>query len=313
MPLPDEAFTIGVEEEYQIIDLKTRHLHSDAPAILRRTRTAVGDQATSELYRSQIEIGTPVCRTLGEVRHELRHLRGELIAAAQRSGDGIVAGGTHPFSHWEDQRLTRKERYLELAADYRQLVREQLIFGCHVHVGIPDRELAIEVMNRSRPWLACLLALAANSPFWLSTETGYASFRTEIWGRWPTAGIPQAFNSRADYDQLIGELAATDFIADASHIYWDVRPSSHYETLEFRVTDVCLTIDEAVLIAGLVRALARTCAWEVERNVAARPVRAEVLQAAKWQAARFGLDTTLIDPLAGRAVPARLMIDRFLG
>ncbi|WP_236648660.1 carboxylate-amine ligase [Spirosoma sp. 209] len=312
MAIPDEAFTLGVEEEYQIVDPETRQLQSDAQLILPEARATVGDQVTPEMYRSQIEIGTPVCQTLGQVRDELNRLRSELITAAEKTGNRIVAAGTHPFSHWEDQKLTRRARYRDLATDFQQLTREQLIFGCHVHVGIPDREIAIQVMNRSRPWLSVLLALAGNSPFWLGTDTGYASFRTEIWGRWPTAGIPQVFDAWADYEQLVNELASTGIIADASKIYWDVRPSSHYDTLEFRVTDVCLTVDEAVLIAGLVRALARTCAWDAERYAPFRHVRTELVQAAKWQAARFGLTDQLIDVQAAQAVPARQLVDQLL-
>lgn len=312
MAIPDEAFTLGVEEEYQIVHPDTRELQSSAQAILPKAKQAVGDQVTPEMYRSQIEIGTPICRTLSEVHDELRRLRSEVIAAAEQTGNRIVAAGTHPFSHWEDQKLTRRERYRELASDFQQLTREQLIFGCHVHVGIPNRELAIQVMNRARPWLAALLALAGNSPFWLGTNTGYASFRTEIWGRWPTAGVPQVFNAWADYEQLVNELVSTKIIDDASKIYWDVRPSAHYNTLEFRVTDVCLTVDEAVLIAGLVRAIARTCAWDAEGYVPIRHVRDELLQAAKWQAARFGLNQTLIDPLTAQPTPARQLINKLL-
>ncbi|MGF7214731.1 carboxylate-amine ligase [Spirosoma lacussanchae] len=312
MAIPDEAFTLGVEEEYQIVDPETRQLQSDAQLILPEARATVGDQVTPEMYRSQIEIGTPVCQTLGQVRDELNRLRSELITAAGKTGNRIVAAGTHPFSHWEDQKLTRRARYRDLATDFQQLTREQLIFGCHVHVGIPDREIAIQVMNRARPWLSVLLALAGNSPFWLGTDTGYASFRTEIWGRWPTAGIPQVFDAWADYEQLVNELSSTGIIADASKIYWDVRPSSHYDTLEFRVTDVCLTVDEAVLIAGLARALARTCAWDAERYAPFRHVRTELIQAAKWQAARFGLTDQLIDVQAAQAVPARQLVDQLL-
>jgi len=312
MSLSGEAFTIGVEEEYQIIHPESRQLRSRAQAILPKAQAALGDQVTQELYQSQIEIGTSVCQTLEQVRKELTHLRGQVIMAARKADSQIVAAGTHPFSHWQDQRLTPKERYADLAADYQQLTREQLIFGCHVHIGIPDRELAIQVMNRSRPWLAALLALASNSPFWLGTDTGYASFRSEVWGRWPTAGIPQVFDTRAEYDHLIEDLISLGSVDDASKIYWDMRPSTHYETLEFRVTDVCLTIDEAVLIAGLARALSRTCALEAEREVAIHHVRPEILQVAKWQAARFGLDQTLMDPLAGRAVAAHVLIDKLL-
>ncbi|GAB4030112.1 carboxylate-amine ligase [Spirosoma jeollabukense] len=312
MSISPEAFTLGVEEEYQIIHPQTRQLRSRAKAILAKAQQTLGDQVTKELYLSQIEIGTSICKTLQQVRLELQVLRGQVIAAAQKSESQLVAAGTHPFSHWQDQQLTPTERYRGLESDFQQLTREQLIFGCHIHVGIPDQELAIQVMNRVRPWLGTLLALASNSPYWLGNDTGYASFRTEIWGRWPTAGIPQLFNSRADYDRLIEDLTVMGSIEDASKIYWDVRPSSHFDTLEFRVTDVCLTIDEAVLVAGLVRALVRTCALEAEANVTLPMIRPEILQAAKWQAARFGLAQTLIDPLAGRAVAAPSVIHQFL-
>jgi carboxylate-amine ligase len=310
--LQKEDFTLGVEEEFQIIKSDSRALRSHAQAILPEAKAAVGDQVTQELYQSMIEIGTPVCQSLTDVRDELRRLRGEVIAAADKDGCQIAAAGTHPFSHWSKQRLTPQERYTDLATDYQQLIREQLIFGCHVHVGIPNRELAIQVMNRVRPWLASLLALASNSPFWLGVDTGYESYRTEIWGRWPMAGNPHVFASRAEYDRLIDELAAIGGISDASNIYWDVRPSMHYETLEFRVTDVCLTIDEAVMVAGLTRGLARTCALEAERYVAIDHVRPEILRAAKWQAARFGLTGELMDLQEKRLVPARVLIEKLL-
>lgn len=310
--IPKEAFTIGVEEEYQIIHPQTRALRSRAQAILSNAQAVVGTRITPEMYLSQIEMGTPICQTLAEVRNAVLHLRGQVIAAARRDGSLIVAAGTHPFSHWEDQKLTPKERYTAIEADYQQLTREQLIFGCHVHVGIPDREIIIQVMNRVRPWLAPLLALACNSPFWLGVDTGYASFRTEIWGRWPTAGIPQVFADRADYDRLVADMISTGSISEASKLYWDVRPSSRYETLEFRIADVCLTADEAVMVAGLARALARTCALEAERNVPISPVRPEILQVAQWRAARFGLESDLTDPQESRSVPARVMIEKLL-
>ncbi|WP_234734426.1 carboxylate-amine ligase [Tellurirhabdus bombi] len=312
MAIRQEDFTIGVEEEYQIIHPQTRELRSRAQAILPQAKAAVGDQVTAELYRSQIEIGTPICHTLAEVRQELVHLRRQIIEAARQQGSQIVAGGTHPFSHWEDQKLTRRVRYIEMETSYQQLVREQLIFGYHVHVGIANREIAIQVMNRVRPWLASLLALASNSPFWLGTDTGYTSFRTEIWGRWPMAGNPHVFSSWSEYERLVEDLVKMGSISDGSKIYWDVRPSAHYDTLEFRVTDVCLTIDEAVLIAGLVRALARTCAQEAEEHVEINHVRPEILRAAKWQAARFGLEGDLIDTTGGAAIPARDLIDKLL-
>lgn len=307
-----EEFTLGVEEEYQIINTKTRELHSRQERILDGAQEALGDEVTAELFLSQIEIGTPICRTLAEVRRELVRLRGEVIASAEREGNRIAAAGTHPFSHWGEQQLTPKARYVGIAQDYQQLAREQLIFGCHVHVGINDREAAIQVMNRARTWLAPLLALASNSPFWLGVDTGYASFRTEIWRRWPMAGTPQVFASRAEYDRVIEALVKTESITDATKIYWDVRPSARFETVEFRVTDVCMTVDEAVMLAGMVRALAETCYGQAVRDEPIRHARPEMLRAAKWRAARYGLDADLIDTQEERAVPAPELIEKLL-
>ncbi len=307
----NEEFTIGVEEEYQIVHPQTRELRPRAERIL--AQEAVGDNVTPELYLSQIEIGTPICHTLADVRGELTRLRREVVRAALRDGSRIAAAGTHPFSHWEDQLITPKARYVGIWQDYQQLAREHLIFGCHVHVGVKDRELAIQVINRVRPHLHTLLALAANSPFWLGNDTGYASFRTEVWRRWPMSGTPQVLASRADYDSLVEELVATESVTDASKIYWDVRPALHFETVEFRVTDVCLTIDEAVMVAGLTRALARTCFEHARRDAPFDHARPELLRAAKWRAARYGLDADLIDVEAKASAPAAEVIENFLG
>lgn len=305
-------FTLGVEEEYQIVDVKTKELHPRALRILPGARSAVGDHVTPEMYLSQIEIATPVCRDLAEVRAELTRLRHEVGAAAAQQGSHIAAAGIHPFSHWEDQEITPRRRYTSIAEEYEQLAREHLIYGCHVHVGLSDREAAVQVMNRARLWLAPLLALAANSPFWLGDDTGYASYRTEIWRRWPMAGTPQVFESRSEYDRLVEVLVATGSVADATKIYWDVRPSARFETLEFRVTDVCLTVDEAVMITGLIRALARTCHGQALREEPPAQVRPELLRAAKWRAARYGLDADLIDVEEGKAVAAHDLVERFL-
>lgn len=310
-----EDFTIGVEEEYQIVHPETRELRAASGRILPRAERAPDVEAGEvqpELFLSQIEIGTPICRTLADVRAELVRLRRELIRAAERDGSRIAAAGTHPFSHWENQEITPQARYIGIAQDYQQLAREQLIFGCHVHVGIRDQEMAIQVMNRTRAWLAPILALAANSPFWLGADTGYNSFRTEVWRRWPMAGTPQVFASRAEYDELVRTLVETGSVTDASKIYWDVRPATRFPTLEFRVTDVCLTIDEAVMVAGLSRALAHTCYRDAKHERRMNHARPEILRAAKWRAARYGLDADLIDVEGGRSLPARDVIEKLL-
>ncbi|WP_435016886.1 carboxylate-amine ligase [Tundrisphaera sp. TA3] len=310
-PTTDD-FTIGVEEEYQIVDPETRELKSRAFRILPGAKEDVGDKVTNELFLSQIEIGTPVCRTLAEVRDELVRLRKAVVEAAAEQGCRIVAAGTHPFSRWQDQRLTPKERYDKILEENQQLAREQIIFGCHVHVGIADREDGIRVMNRVRPWLPTLLALSANSPYWLGRDTGYASYRTELFQRFPMTGIPGAFADRAEYDATVQALIDVGAIPEASRIYWDVRPSSHFETIEFRIADVCARVDEAVAIAALCRALARTCLDRAQRGEPAPQVRPELLRAAKWRAARYGLEGDLVDLHSMTSAPARSVVDRLM-
>ena len=312
MSQPIADFTLGVEEEFQIVHPESRQLRQRAGGVLRRAREAGGDEVTNELYLSQIEIGTPVCSGLVEVRAELIRLRKVVVDAARRDGCRIAAAGTHPFSDWQDQALTPKDRYAALLSDFQQLTREQIIFGCHVHVGIADKDEAIRVMNRVRPWLAPILALSANSPFWMGLDTGYASYRTELFGRFPMAGLPMDLASRAEYDSLIDALVSTGSIVDASRIYWDVRPSMHFDTLEFRVADVCQSVDEAVAIAGLCRGVALACHDSPGLDAPDRQVRPELLRASKWRAARFGLDGDLIDPWGKKTVPASRMVEALL-
>lgn len=307
-----EAWTIGVEEEYQVINAATRELHPDAERLLQQAQGTLGDKVQPELMRSQIETATAVCSTLADVRAALTAARRTLIQAAAHHGDRLGAAGTHPFSHWRAQQTTPKARYHGLSHDFQQLARELVIFGCHVHIGLSDRAAALAVMNRARIWLTPLLALAANSPFWQGEDTGYASFRTELWGRFPMSGPPVLFESLAEYDQLVQTLVATESIADPTNIYWDIRLPTRFPTIEFRVTDVCLTVDEAVMIAGLTRGLVRTC---YEHWVADKPVvttRPEVLRAAHWRAARYGIEANLIDVAAGHSVPAPQLVEQLL-
>ncbi len=285
-----EDFTIGVEEEYQIINPTTRALCSRVQKILPLAQQALGEEVQPEAQLSQIEIATPVCQTLADVRAAIIRSRREVIVAAAIDGNKIAAAGTHPFSSWKQQEITPKERYQALMRDYQQLTRELIICGCHVHVGINDPEMAIGVINRARVWLSPLLALCASSPFWLGTDTGYASYRTEIWSRWPISGSPLIFDSRAQYEALVKALIATKSVEEATKIYWDIRPSERFPTVEFRVTDVCMTVDEAVMIAGLVRALARTCYEQASQSKSFEAVRHELV----------------------RAIPASELVEKFL-
>ncbi|HSH77821.1 MAG TPA: glutamate--cysteine ligase, partial [Herpetosiphonaceae bacterium] len=282
-----EAWTLGVEEEYQVIDAATRELHPDGERVLHAAQAALGDDVQPELMQSQIEMATPVCATLADVRAALTEARRTLIQAAALHGDRLGAAGTHPYSEWRAQQTTPKARYQGLSHDFQQLARELVIFGCHVHVSIGDRTAALEIMNRARVWLGPLLALAANSPFWQGEDTGYASFRTELWSRFPMAGPPAPFASLAEYDQLVETLVATESIADPTNIYWDIRLPAKLPTIEFRVTDVCLTVDEAVMVAGLTRGLVRTCYEQWEAGVPVVAARPELLRSAHWRAARY--------------------------
>jgi carboxylate-amine ligase len=249
---------------------------------------------------------------LGEVRTELTRARKAIIEAAHRDGKAIAAAGTHPFSSWKQQQVTPKERYQKLEQNFQQIVRDLIIFGCHVHIGVSDRALAIEVINRARIWLSVLLALGGNSPFWMGEETGYDSYRTQLWSRWPLSGPPAVFGSEEEYQGLIADLIATGVIEDATKIYWDLRLSERFPTIEFRATDVCLTIEEAVAIAGLARGLTKTCYAEAMAGVPFKPVRPELLRVAHWWAARYGLDSKLIDVLESRPVPAPVLVQQFL-
>ena len=305
-------FTIGVEEEFQIIDPQTLALSPDIERILPLAHEKVGEAVQYELILSQIETATPICHTLAEVRAALTHLRSAVIAAARQAGKRIGAAGTHPFSLWHEQLITPKERYRELVQDFRRLIKEQVIFGCHVHVGLSGREIALDVMNRARPWLSPLLALSANSPFSEGADTRYASFRTGLWWTSPLAGPPPFFPSRQAHDAFIQTLVTTGSVVDSSRIYWDIRLPERYETIEFRVMDVCMTIDEALLLAGLIRGLVRTCYEASLRETPVPNVPAELLRVANWRAARYGLEGELIDVLAGRTMPAGELIEQFL-
>lgn len=308
-----EAFTLGVEEEYQIIHPQTRQLWARSQPLFSLAQSALEEGVVKPEFRqSQIEIATPICRSLPEVRAQLVRLRSEVLTAAAKAGNQIAAAGTHPFSHWQEQPLTPNPRYQTLSQQYRRLMDELVVFGCHVHVGIPDRELAVQVMNRARLWLAPLLALSASSPFWLGADTGYASYRTTLISRLPMAGPPLIFESLREYDETVQSLVLSNTIQATTQICWDIRLSERFPTLEFRITDVCMTIDEAVMIAGLVRGLVRTCFDQAQCRQPYEAVRPELLRAAHWCAACSGLEAELVDVASQRRVPARQVVETLL-
>ncbi|HEX6597209.1 MAG TPA: glutamate--cysteine ligase [Acidimicrobiales bacterium] len=313
MTRTDEDFTLGVEEEFAIVDADTGELRPDARRLLDGARDVLGDEVQPELNLSQVETGTKVCASLADLRSELVRLRVALIEVAGAAGCRVLSSGSHPTASWKDSVVNpTKERYRFLDEEFGLTAREQLVNGCHVHVGIADPDLAIAVLDRTRPWIATLLALTANSPYWMGTDSRYASYRTQIWAQWPLTGMPEPLGSRAAYDRLVDDLERAGAMPDPTFLYWDVRPSVRYPTLEFRIADACLSVDDSILFAGLVRALARTAAAEAGRGEPPPAVRPELVRTAKWRAARYGLEGTLLDLTAGTAVPAASAVRRLL-
>src|SRR5882762_8391293 len=283
---------IGVEEEFHAVDLATRQAAPEVDALLARLGT---ESFAPELQRSLVETNTPPCETLDQLRAELVRLRGELAGVADPLGLGVVAAGSVPLTNPSDTDVSHGARYARMQREYQMLAREQHICGVQVHVDVPDRDVAVAVVQRVAPWLPVLLALSASSPYWQGTDSGYASSRTLVWQRWPTAGPPGPMSSAAEYDALIAALIASGTISDPGMVYFDVRPSAHVPTVELRICDACPLVDDVVLIGGLFRALVGAARAEIDAGAPPPNIRHELLRAATSRAARAGLESDLVD------------------
>jgi carboxylate-amine ligase len=304
--------TVGVEEEFHLVDPATLAL-APSPALAEAAlRGEFGSRIHAEITTTQLETATGICRTLADVRAEITGARREAVAAAESAGVAILAASTHPFGTWQQQQITHDPRYEAMVERWAALALQQDICGCHVHVGIPDLETAVAVMDRARPYLPVLLAMTGSSPFHGGVDTGYESYRTVLWSRWPVTGIPEHFGSATGYREVVEGMVVSGVVADSSNLYWDVRPSWHLPTLEFRLADVCTDVDAAVLHAGLVRSLVRVLAGRAERGEECPQPRAELLRAARWRAARHGLSGELFDPVRGSLVEARQAVRRLV-
>lgn len=309
--------TIGAEEEYFIVNEETRELAPTGLPNLNRLKEAeLADQGfaryDNEFQVPIVESRTGICASLTEMRSDLIGLRRGLVAAAAAEGLAVVASGTLPTARWRDVAVTDKARYRRLAEHYHDVVSRRLTCGFHVHIGISDADIAVSVLNRVQVWLPALLALSASSPFFNRQNTGYASYRYILWGGFPVAGAAPRFASYEQYASYIGMLIETSAILDAGHIYWDVRLGTKFPTLEFRIADVSPSVDEALLQAGLCRALVLTCLDEIERGLPEPIADPFLLRAANWHAGRWGLSGKLIDVSTRQEVPAAVLIERLM-
>jgi carboxylate-amine ligase len=286
--------TIGIEEEFQIVDAQGQ-LKSHIETLLTAAAGRYGDQIKREMMQSVVEAGTKICADISEAREEIATLRGTLAALLRPAGLRIASAGTHPFSHWQDQEVTEHERYKILEEELQDVIRELLIFGLHVHVGIPDRELRIEVMNEARYFLPHLLAISTSSPFWLTRITGLKSYRQIIWQRFPRTGVPPEFTSYDEYENFVELLVKTHCIDDGKKIWWDLRPHAIFPTIEFRVCDAATLMEETLCIAALTQAICAKLLVLRARNQGFRRYAPSLIQENKWRAVRGGMDAKLID------------------
>lgn len=307
-------WTFGVEEEFILVHADTGRLAAQAAAVrLGAAAVEMGESAPDEtlqeeLTRYQVETASPVCTTAAELSDHLSRLRGRLAASARAHDLRLLATGTPVLAEPWPPQLAGRDRYRLIAASFGGLV--DTLCGCHVHVGIPDPEFGVRLSNHLRPWLPLLLALSANSPFSRGQDSGHASWRHVTWTRWPTAGPPPLFDSSEHYEASVSALVRSGAALDRKMIYWDIRLSEHQPTLEIRVCDVAATVEEAVLLAVLVRALAQAAAKDMAEGVPAPPVPHEMLRAALWRAARDGLGGHLPDPESGALLPATQVVRR---
>ncbi|TWA64340.1 carboxylate-amine ligase [Azospirillum brasilense] len=300
----EPAFTLGLEEEYLLVDRSSRDIARNPPdEMLEACQEQAPGQIHPEFLRCQIEVGTPVCSTLAEARAELARLRATVAGVARAHNLAPIAASTHPFAAWEPQKHTNRDRYNMLARDLGAPARRLMICGMHVHVGIEDDDLRIDLMNQVRYFLPHLLALSTSSPFWRGQDMQRKSYRLAVWNELPRTGMPDSFQSFGEYQQQVNVLVNAGIIEDASKLWWDIRPSQRFPTLEMRITDVCTRLDDAVTVAALFRCLLRML-WRLRsKNVTWRPYKNLLIGENRWRAQRYGLDEGLVDFGRGTIVP----------
>lgn len=305
---PDFPFTLGIEEEYQIIDPETRELRSYITQILEEGQFTLREQLKPEMMQSVVEVGTHVCRTAEEARVEIVRLRGAIATLAAKQGLTIAAAGTHPFSSWETQEIYPHERYYGVVNEMQDAARQLLIFGMHVHVGMPDLDLGIQIQNVARYFLPHLLLLSTSSPFWMGRQTGFKSYRSLIFQNFPRTGIPSEYHSLSEFQSYVDMLIKTRSIDNGKKIWWDIRPHPVFGTIEVRICDLCTKVDEAIAVAALVQAIFVKIYKLFTSNMTFRLYRRASINENKWRAVRYGLNGDLIDFGKQQSIPARELL-----
>ena len=305
-------FTLGVEEEFQIVDPVTRDLRAHIEQILTAGKMTLRESVKPEMHQSVVELGTAICTDIKDARRQVIDLRKQLFALAKKKGLVIASAGTHPFAHWADQKITEGERYKVIIEDMQQIARANLIFGLHVHVGIPDREEALQIMNMARYFLPHIFALSTNSPFWIGDNTGFKSYRIKLFERFPRTGIPDTFDSLSEYEDYLKLLVKTNCIDNAKKIWWDMRLHPFFDTLEFRICDAQMRVDETIALAALCQALVAKLYRMLHSNTTFRIYRTRLLNENRWRASRYGVDGKLIDFGKQTEVPTRSLIAELL-
>lgn len=301
-------FTLGIEEEFQIVDPVTRDLKAHITEMIEEGEMLLGEQVKPEMHQSMIEVGTGICANVEEARTDVVRLRRTISELAARKGLRIAAASTHPFSDWEMSAITPNERYYLLIEEMQHVARSLLIFGLHVHVGVDDREASIHLMNAARYFLPHVMALSTSSPFWVGRNTGLKSYRAEVFKKFPRTDIPDYFSSYGEFDNYVNLLIKTGCIDNAKKIWWDVRPHPFFPTLEFRICDLPSKVDDVITIAALFQAIIAKLYKLYRQNMGFRLYRRALIQENKWRAVRYGLDGKLIDFGKQKEVPIRDLI-----
>jgi carboxylate-amine ligase len=307
------ALTLGIEEEYLLVDRQSREVVREPPAeVLEQCRARTEDLVRPEFLVSQIEVGTPVCRDIKQARAELARLRRTVAEVASAHGLAPIAASTHPFSEWKQQKHTDRQRYHTLARDMQAVARRLLICGMHVHVGIDNNELRIDLMNQANYFLPHLLMLSTSSPFWRGEDSGLKSYRVSVFDELPRTGLPSRFSSWSEYQRHVDVLVGAGLIEDASMIWWDIRPSVRFPTLEMRITDVCPFLDDAVAVAALYQCVIRML-WRLRRsNQRWRIYDRMLIEENRWRAKRYGIDEGLVDFGKGEVVGCATLLDELI-